>query len=157
MPGNLKFPQGYVSKNLYSSTGGISGAVSSAATAASFAGATVNSQILGECAGARVSATAFTNGLALNVKWQVLDNDNATWIDVVDSYNPANVALVTGAGTSGGTTATKIFTAPEALRAGNRSARCLVYGSGSGPALGSGFDQATVSYDFRAPINAYGP
>lgn len=152
----LKFPQNYSSKNLYSSTGGISGAVTGSSPA-SFAAAAISSQLLGECMGARVSATAFTNGLALNVKWQVLDNDNATWIDVVDSYNPANVALVTGAGTSGGTTATKIFTAPEALRAGNRSARCLVYGSGSAPALGSGFDQATVSYDFRGPINGYGP
>jgi|SRR6185312_12730861 len=154
--GLIKFPSSYVSKNVYSSSGGISGIVTGSSPAM-FAGSTLNSQNVGEALTARVSATAFTNGLALNVKWQVLDNDNATWVDVVDSYNPANVALVTGLGTSGGTTSTKYFTAPEAVRGGSRPSRCVVYGSGSGPSLGSGFDQATIGYDFRAPIVAYGP
>jgi hypothetical protein len=151
----IRFPPSYVSKQYSGSSGGISGAVSGTSPAM-FAGSTINTQYVGEALGAYVSATAFTNGCALNVKWQVITDDNATWVDCVDSYNPANVALVTGAGTSGGTQSAKYFTAPEIVRGGSRSARCVVYGSGSGPANG-GTELAAIKYDFRAPIVAYGP
>jgi hypothetical protein len=151
----VQWPSSYVSKNLYASgTTGLTGVVSGA-TPATIAGAIFQSKFVGDSLTARVACTAFTNGLQMLTKWQVLDNDNLTWVDVVDSYNPANVALVTGTGTSGGTASTKFVTAPEALRAGNRPARCVVYGAGSGPGLGLGFDQASIAYDFRAPLVAY--
>lgn len=146
----LLFPQVYISKKFLAQTGiAVSGPVATAQAN----GPALNSRLVGETVGVRVSATAFTNGLALNLKWQVLDDDNATWIDCLESNNPAIVALVTGAGTSGGTTKVAMVTAPFAIMAGGRSCRAVVYASGSGPALGVGFDTASIEYDFRSPIN----
>jgi hypothetical protein len=50
----------------------------------------------------------------------------------------------------------KFVTAPECLRAANRLARIVIYTAGSGPA-GAGDVVNSLSYDFRGPLNAYGP
>lgn len=151
----IQFPTQYISKKFSPVTAvAISGAVTGAGGQVN--GATISSRLIGETVGARVSATAFTNGLTLTLKWQVLDDDNATWIDCLESNNPAQVALTTGVAASGGTTKTAMVTAPFSLMAGGRSCRAVVYAGGSGPAQGTGFDYASIEYDFRAPLNAYG-
>ncbi len=58
----------------------------------------------------KVAATAKTDNLAISATWQVSD-DGSTYYDLVESNNPANVALITGTGTSA--TVTKILSAPN--------------------------------------------
>ena len=103
--------------------------------------------------GVRVSLTLTTNTLAVSGKWQVLDDDGSTWIDVVESNNPANVTLATGTGTIA--TTKKVVSAPLAVTAGNRQARfvCLTT---AGTGAGGTADFATIAYEFRAPVSAFG-
>jgi hypothetical protein len=148
----MRFPQAYVQRAyLPSGALALSGTVPS-----QIVGAAVDSGIVGTALAARVSATAFTNGLSLNFKWQVLDDNGSTWIDCIETWNPAYVALATGAGTSG--VAAKVFlvSAPPAISAGSRMMRGVVYTSGSGPASASGYDFASVEYDVRQPVGVYG-
>ena len=96
---------------------------------------------------ARVYAKATTNLLTITGKWQVLDDDDATWVDVVESNNPANVALVTGTGSA--VVATKLIAAPPAVY-GRRQARFLLT-TGAAAGGGAGVDEFNVSYDYRLP------
>lgn len=150
--GMIQFPQSYVSRSYLSSgVTGLGGAVASLVLNAP----TIGAKFFGDFVAARVQTTLFTSGLQVLAKWQVLDDDGATWCDAVDSYNPANVVVNTGAGVSGGTKVVKFIAAPPSVQAGSRPARLQLYAAGSGPANAS-FDSASVAYDFRAPITPYG-
>jgi hypothetical protein len=151
--GLTKFPSSSVSKG-FSPSGitGLSGAVSTL----TLNGPVVASQFCAEALSARIATTLFTNGLQALVKWQVLDDDGVTYIDCVQTGNLANVAVNTGAGTSGGTVKNLMVTAPTAIVAGNRPFRAVITAAGSGPGAGLGFDTASISYDFRAPVTPYG-
>jgi hypothetical protein len=144
----MRFPQAYVTKAITPTATGITGAAPQ-----TVAGATLDSGLASIVIGARVYCKATTNTLTLTAKWQVLDNDGTTWIDCVESNNPANVVMATGTGSA--VTATKMISAPLSVTAGSRGARVLVT-SGVGVGAGAGTDEASVSYDYRAPVNVYG-
>jgi hypothetical protein len=147
--GLIAFPSSYCSRS-FSSSGstGLSGAVSTLV----LNGPSIPSKYAqnGGLA-ARVDTTLFTGGLQALCKWQVLDDDGLTFRDAVQAGNLANVAFNTGAGTSGGTRVVNFFAAPESVTASNRACRAVIYAAGSGPGAGTGFDTASIAYDFRAP------
>jgi hypothetical protein len=151
--GLVAFPQAMTSRSFSpSGSTGLSGAVSTLV----LNGPTLPSRYSGSTLAAKISTTLFTNGLQALVKWQVLDDDGATWRDALSSGNAARVAVNTGAGTSGGTAVTCFVEAPVSVMAGNRPARAVIYAAGSGPGAGVGFDTGAIAYDFRAPTIPYG-
>jgi hypothetical protein len=147
----MRFPDVYRVRNA-NPTGiqGISGAAP-----VTIAGIALDAGYVGGTAppGARVYAKVTTSGLALVAKWQVLDDNGTTWIDVVESNNPANVAFLTGTGSAA--SVVKILTAPMAAAAGSRSARVVVVSSGASGA-GVGTDECSISYEFRQPASYTG-
>lgn len=145
----MRFPQNYVYRTQFST--GVK-AVSGAAPV-TVAGNQLDTGLAAITCSARVYTKATTNTLTLLAKWQVLDDDNATWLDVVESNNPANVVLVTGTGSA--VTAIKHISPPLAVTAGNRPARVVVF-SGVGTGGGLGVDECSIAYDFRAPVSVYG-
>lgn len=144
----MRFPQSYVTKAVTPAATGFTGAAPQ-----TVAGAALDSGLASITIGARVYCKATTNTLTLTAKWQVLDNDGSTWIDVVESNNPANVIMVTGTGSA--VISTKMISAPLSVTSGSRQCRVLVT-SGVGVGAGAGSDEAQVTYDFRAPVNVYG-
>lgn len=96
---------------------------------------------------ALVYAQATTNTLTLAAKWQALDwADGTTWRDIVDSNNPANVALVTGTGSA--VAATKYVSAPSGAYGAFKQVRCVVVSGGA--AAGAG-DEFNIAYGWRMP------
>jgi hypothetical protein len=151
--GLVAFPPSMTSRSFSpSGTTGLSGATSTLV----LNGATIPSKYAGQALAARISTTLFTSGLQALVKWQVLDDDGATWRDALSSGNAARVAVNTGAGTSGGTAVTCFVEAPASVMSGSRAARAVIYAAGSGPGAGTGFDTGSIAYDFRAPTIPYG-
>jgi len=104
-------------------------------------------QVMSGTLAARVYTKATVNTLTLTGKWQVLDDDNVTWIDAVNATNPASVASVTGTGAA--VTATKLYEAPQAVY-GRIQVRFVVT-SGVGVGGGAGSDECSIAYDFRLP------
>jgi hypothetical protein len=145
----MRFPSAYSLRTQYST--GVQGVTGAAPI--TVAGNALDSGLASLCLGARVYAKATTSSLTLSAKWQVLDDNGTTWIDVVESNNPANVVLVTGTGSA--VTATKMISAPLAVIAGCRQARVVVLSAG-GTGGGAGTDECSIAYDFRAPVSAYG-
>jgi hypothetical protein len=90
-----------------------------------------------------VSVLADTNTLTLGGKWQV-SADNSTWVDVVESNNPANVVLATG--TAGADTAvSKAIAAPDAVYGWTYARFCIVPGVATALAA----DTWSIAYTYR--------
>lgn len=89
---------------------------------------------------ALVSLTAATSTIQLAAKWQV-SNDNTTFVDVVESNNPAIVVYATGTVTI----VTKTLTAPEGVY-GWKYARVVVVNT---VATGGVSDLYAVGYCYR--------
>lgn len=142
----MRFPAAYAQRSQLST--GVTGVTGAAPQ--TVAGKTIDSGVASICLGARVYAKATTGSLTLAAKWQILDDDGVTWIDVVESNNPANVVLVTASAN-----VTKMLTAPLAVVAGCRSARVVVISAGATGA-GAGTDECSIAYDFRQPVSAFG-
>jgi hypothetical protein len=142
----MRFPTAYALRTQLST--GVKGVTGTAPQ--TVAGNALDSGLASLCLGARVYAKAGTTNLTLTGKWQVLDDDGVTWIDCVESNNPANVVLVTAAAN-----VTKMVTAPLAITAGNRSARFVVV-SAAATGGGAGTDECSIAYDFRMPVSAFG-
>jgi len=142
----MRFPAAYALRTQLST--GVLGVTGAAPQ--TVAGKALDSGLASVCLGARVYAKAGTASLTLAAKWQVLDDDGSTWIDCVESNNPANVVLVTAAAN-----VVKLVTAPLAVVAGNRSARVVVVSAGATGA-GAGTDECSIAYDFRMPVSAFG-
>lgn len=145
----LRYPQSYVFRTQLST--GVTGVTGAAPI--TVAGKALDSGLASICVGARVYAKATTSTLTLTAKWQVLDDDGATWLDVVESNNPANVVMVTGTGSA--VTATKFLSAPLAVTAGNRQARVIIL-SAVGVGGGAGTDECSIAYDYRSPSTTLG-
>ena len=88
-----------------------------------------------------VNVTAATSTLTWTGKWQI-SNDNATWIDVRQSNNAANVVLATGTAAATGDIA---IDAPYSVY-GSRFARFVLV---NGVATGAAGDLYAISYSFR--------
>lgn len=138
----LRYPPQYTRRSLYAT--GVMGLTGAAPQIG--AGTTLDTGIVRDALGAIVYTKATTNTLAMTVKWQVLADDGATWLDVVESNNPAYVVSVTGTGSA--VTLTKLYSAPYSVIAGNRSARCVVV-TATGAGGGLGVDEFSIAYDVR--------
>jgi hypothetical protein len=91
---------------------------------------------------AYVTVDAETNTLTISGRWQV-SNDDSTYVDIVESNNPANVVLATG--TAGADAAvTKAICAPDQVY-GYRYAR---YVCTSGVAVGATADTYSIGYSY---------
>lgn len=141
----MRFPQNYVIQNGQAVSAAITG------SAVTVAGPTLDSGASSLVAGAVVVAAITANTMTLTGKWQV--SVGGTFVDVVESNNPANVVFATGTGTIA--TTTKVFSAPLAVTAGSRLARFVVTNAVAAGAGGSA-DTVTIGYDYRAPVSAYG-
>lgn len=87
-----------------------------------------------------VTATASASTLSITANWQASD-DATNWYDVVPVNNAANVALITGTGTSA--SVSKVVNGPDVY--GWKYARVKCTSSG---ANASGADGVTVSYRY---------
>lgn len=142
----MRFPQAYVTDNFAPAVLPITGAAP-----VTVVGNQVDSGLASIMLGALVVLTLTTSAVAVSGKWQV--NVAGTWIDVVESNNPANVTIATGTGTLAVTQ--KMISAPLAVSAGNRPARFVCITT-AGTGAGGTADTVTIGYDFRSPVSAFG-
>jgi len=142
----IKFPPSYVSK-IQGKIEGFSGPPDEAIVA----GQPLESQFVGEALAAIV-AVKVTTELEVFAKWQVA-LDGEEWADVLPC---SAVPIAIGDGEKA-TSVTKLLTAPEGVRAGNRLCRVALFCRGDEPARGIGVDEGSIAYEFRAPLIAAGP
>lgn len=140
----MRFPQAYAIQNSLPTNTPIVGVAGSVV-----AGPAIDSGVASMLLGVVVQLTLGTASLSVTGKWQVLLS-GTTWMDVVESNNPANVTLLTAAGS-----VNKVISAPLAVSAANRQARFVLVTAGATGA-GGATDFAIIGYDYRQPTTVYG-